>query len=144
MSNRQVGASAAAYSLCPEIHRIINVATDTWLRCYEQEAPVFVLSTPEDPGEFAVWKVSNLQNGGVTISNIGLDSPVYARDDKIRAGYEIAPVRFAIEAAGDNTFVVKSVNEDLVWTLNTPEIFVKLRRASREDVQKWRFVPVGN
>ncbi|KAJ7807917.1 hypothetical protein B0H14DRAFT_2609294 [Mycena olivaceomarginata] len=141
-------ASAAAYSLEPGLYRILDVPTSTWLRDYSQDEPVFVSLTKEWPGDFAVWKVEEAQNGAVIISSIGLGSPVYAGNDKtIIAGYGRAPVPFAIESAGDNTFVIKSVFEDLVWTRKDSRSVrseVQLRPANGEDSQKWRFVRLNN
>ncbi|KAJ7307649.1 hypothetical protein DFH08DRAFT_1051506 [Mycena albidolilacea] len=141
-------ASAAAYSLEPGLYRILDVPTGTLLRDYSRDGPVFVSLTKEWPGDFAVWKVEEAQDGAVIISNIGLGSPVYAGNDKtIIAGYERPPVPFAIESAGDDTFVIKSVFEDLVWTRKNPGSVrsdVQLRPANGDDSQKWRFIPLDN
>ncbi|KAJ7307650.1 hypothetical protein DFH08DRAFT_1051508 [Mycena albidolilacea] len=145
---RVARASAAAYSLEPGAYRILDVPTNTWLRDYNRDGPVFVSLTREWPGDFAVWKVEEAQDGAVIISNIGLGSPVYAGNDKaIIAGYERPPVPFAIESAGDDTFVIKSVFEDLVWTRKNPGSVrseVQLRPANGDDSQKWRFIRLNN
>ncbi|KAJ7807905.1 hypothetical protein B0H14DRAFT_2609282 [Mycena olivaceomarginata] len=145
---RVASASAAAYNLEPGLYRILDVPMGTLLRDYSKDGPVFVSLTREWPGDFAVWKVEEARNGAVIISNIGLGSPVYAGNDKtITAGLERPPVPFAIESAGDNTFVIKSVFEDLVWTRKNPGSVrseVQLRPANGDDSQKWRFIPLNN
>ncbi|KAJ7717764.1 hypothetical protein B0H14DRAFT_2643511 [Mycena olivaceomarginata] len=57
------------------------------------------------------------------------------------------PVPFAIESAGDDTFVIKSVFEDLVWTRKNPGSVrseVQLRPANGDESQKSRFFQLNN
>ncbi|KAJ7887927.1 hypothetical protein B0H13DRAFT_1888682 [Mycena leptocephala] len=114
-----VSDSAVAHSLEPGFYHIRDFM-GTQLRSYEHDDPVFVSLTKEYPGPFGEWKVATAPDGAYIISNVGLESPVYVGDDgTIIAGHHEA-VPFAIQPAGDNTFVVKAVYEDLVWTLKTP------------------------
>jgi len=142
------GASAAAYRLEPGLYRIEDVPTHRQLRSYNEGAPIFVSFTRENPGPYGLWQVDEADNGAFTISNLGLHRSVYAADDEtIIAGYKGDPVSFAIESAGDNAYVIKSVFEDLVWTLKNPGSVrseVRLYPANGNDSQKWRFIPAND
>ncbi|KAF7368154.1 hypothetical protein MVEN_00134400 [Mycena venus] len=139
-------ASAAAKSLDPGRYLILDIPRKTQLRSYAKDDPVFVSLTLEYPGAFGVWEVKPAKEGAFTITNLGLGSPAYAGNDKkVMAGKNGAQASFAIEAAGDDTFVVKSVNEDLVWTRTTPNAVrsqVQLQPANGGEEQKWKFVRV--
>ncbi|KAJ6521700.1 hypothetical protein B0H19DRAFT_1277627 [Mycena capillaripes] len=117
---QSVGDTAAAYSLEPGMYRILDVYMNRDLRSYNQDVPIFVPPTRENPGPFAYWNVE-ARNDGLAISNIGLRNPVYVGDDgTVIAGSQKEPIPFAVEAAGDDTFVIKSVNQNLLWTLKDP------------------------
>ncbi|KAJ7915297.1 hypothetical protein B0H13DRAFT_2324533 [Mycena leptocephala] len=119
--------SAAAHSIQPGLYHILpdtdTILNGTELRSYSHDDPVFVRLMLEWPGPFADWNVETAPEGAYIISNVGLNSPIHVGHDKtIIAGYKNSKaVPFAIQPAGEDTFVVKAVNEDLVWTLETPE-----------------------
>ncbi|KAJ7851346.1 hypothetical protein B0H13DRAFT_2360185 [Mycena leptocephala] len=138
------GASAGAYSLEPGRYQILDFPRNSQLRSYTEDDPVFVRLTLEFPGPFGEWEVKPAKEGAFTISNVGLNGPVYVGNDKtIIAGNKRTEVPFAIEAAGGGTFVVKSVNEDLVWTRTTPNS-VQLQPANGGEAQRWRFVSLDD
>ncbi|KAJ7200447.1 hypothetical protein C8J57DRAFT_1544506 [Mycena rebaudengoi] len=121
------GPSAATYSLESGRYGILDAERSTWLRIHTPDNPVYVAPAPAIPATYAEWEVEALQEGGrrsFTITNIGLKSPVYVGDDDdktIIAGGKKPEVRFIIEPAGGDIFVVQSVDEDLVWTRKTPD-----------------------
>ncbi|KAF7368155.1 hypothetical protein MVEN_00134500 [Mycena venus] len=145
---QSVGASAASYSLDAGRYRILDVSTNSWLRGYTPDVPLYVSLTREFPGPFAEWDVKPAKEGAFTIRNVGLDSSVYVGNDKtILVGPKQDPVPFAIEAAGDDTFVVKSVNADLVWTLKTPgrvRSEVQLSPEQGKEAQRWKFIKLDD
>ncbi|KAJ7203854.1 hypothetical protein GGX14DRAFT_143245 [Mycena pura] len=141
--------SAGAYSdIGPGRYLILDFPRNTQLRSYTEDDPVFVSLTREFPGPFGEWDLRPASEGAFIISNVGLHSPVYAGDERtIIAGHARPAVPFAVQAAGDGTFVVKSVNEDLLWTRTTPNNVrseVQLRPADGGDAQRWRFLSIDN
>ncbi|KAJ7203853.1 hypothetical protein GGX14DRAFT_648088 [Mycena pura] len=115
------GATGSAGGLEPGRYLILDVPRNIQLRSYTEDEPVFVSLTKEFPGPFGEWEVKPAREGAFTIWNAGLGSPVYVGNDKtIIAGHARTEVPFAIEAAGGGVFVIKSVNENLVWTRTTP------------------------
>ncbi|MFF4415795.1 hypothetical protein ACFYY8_24975 [Streptosporangium sp. NPDC001559] len=134
-------------------YRIVNTASHSSLRAYNEGAPVFVSSTRENPGPFELWEITRVQ-GGFTIKNVGLSlvrhSNVYASVSRSEEGEPVItdrqPTTWSVEPAGHGTFVVKAPNEDLLWNVEPPVVprgDVALRGANGSDTQRWQFVPVN-
>jgi len=113
-------------SIRPGIYRIQNVASYSLVRAYNEQSPIFVSSTREYPGPFALFEIQNAEgSSGYTIKNIGLDKYVSGKElepigEPLYANGVAQP--FSIEQAGMGEFVVKAVNYDLVWTVDEPVI----------------------
>ncbi|MEU9888542.1 hypothetical protein [Sphaerisporangium sp. NPDC051011] len=137
----------------PGVYRILNLESGTSLRTYTPGRPIFVASTREHPGPFELWEITRTQ-GGFTIKNVGLSgrgpaSYASARQtgegEPVIAGGE--PMTWSIESAGDDTYVIKAPNEDLLWNAEPPVIprgDVRLRGADGSETQRWRFEPVND
>ncbi|KAJ7880823.1 hypothetical protein B0H13DRAFT_2345429 [Mycena leptocephala] len=145
--------SAAAHSIQPGLYHILpdtdTILNGTELRSYSHDDPVFVRLTLEWLGPFA-----------------DIDIPIHVgHNNTIIAGYKTSKaVPFAIQPAGEDTFVVKAVNEDLVWTLETPEsvyseacyqlglspvphlsfLIGASPPGTRQEGQKWKFVKLNH
>jgi hypothetical protein len=84
-----------------------------------------VTSTKEYPGDFALFDIQKADDSsGYTIKNVGLDKFVSAFEEN-----KGAPLfangkteAFSVEEAGEDEYVIKVVNEDLVWTVSEPVI----------------------
>ncbi|KAJ6571186.1 hypothetical protein B0H19DRAFT_1255176 [Mycena capillaripes] len=137
---QSVGSGAAAYSLQPGTYQILDVPSNSQLRCLKYGTPVFV-SEGEFPGHFGEWKVEAAAAGAFTISNVGLDRPVHADYDGSIISGNRTSTPFAIQSTGDNKFVIKSVKETLVWTLKTPGQ-VQLLPERGKQAQRWKFVKI--
>jgi len=111
--------------LLPGIYRITNVGSDSWVRAYRPITPLYVSSSKEDPGDFALFDIQYAEDSsGYTITNVGLNKFVSAAEEIMgeplfAKGFREA---FAIEEAGGDQFVIKAVNKDLVWTVIEPVI----------------------
>ncbi|MEV7010764.1 hypothetical protein [Streptosporangium sp. NPDC051022] len=137
----------------PGIYRIVNVASHSSLRAYHPGRPVFVSSTRENPGPFELWKIA--QSGdGFTIENVGLSytgGSAYTVARRTEEGEPVVtghrPTPWSIETAGDDLYVIKAPNEDLLWNAEPPVVprgEVKLRGANGSDTQRWRLEPVND
>jgi hypothetical protein len=118
-------ATDVAASIPPGIYRITNVLSHSLVRAYSEESPVFVSSTFENPGPFALFDIRDAENSsGYTIRNVGLNQYVSAAEETQGAPLfaKGPPEAFAVEQAGDGQFVIKIVNKDLVWTIAPPAI----------------------
>ncbi|KAF8197792.1 hypothetical protein K438DRAFT_1967348 [Mycena galopus ATCC 62051] len=112
------------------------------LRNFAANEPAIV--GPEHPGTYAEWIIRRAPDDAFTLTNRATGLPLTANDDGsklIRSSSHHDPagaMPFAIEPAGNGVFEVKSVNRDLVWTVND----VSLRPAQGEESQLWKFHPV--
>ncbi|MEU6718690.1 hypothetical protein ABZ897_45110 [Nonomuraea sp. NPDC046802] len=132
----------------PGVYRIVNVEAETSLRAYASFRPIFVNSTPQDPGPYELWDIAQTEDG-FTIENVGLrdrGAPAYAsarqtkEDNLVITSGE--PMDWSIESADDDTYVIKAPNEDLLWNADPP--VVPLRNADGSDTQRWRFEPADD
>jgi hypothetical protein len=137
--------SAQALASEPGTYRIFNVASHSSLRAYNAGQVAYVSSTREYPGPFELWKIER-SGSTYTIKNVGLDS--YAAAPQTEEGASVvtnrAPSTWSIESAGDNTYVIKVPNEDLLWNAEPPVIprgDVRLRGADGSETQRWRLAP---
>ncbi|WP_343947504.1 hypothetical protein [Nonomuraea longicatena] len=137
---RQAPAATGTY-------RIVNAASHTVARAYRPGETVFVASTLENPGPFALWEITRAEPG-FTIKNVGLGD--FARANATREGEPVVTGRaaetWAIHPAGDGTFVIKAPNHDLLWNVERPVVprgEVKLRGADGSETQRWRIIPVA-
>ncbi|KAJ6525196.1 hypothetical protein B0H19DRAFT_1085034 [Mycena capillaripes] len=80
---------------------------------------------PEKPGAFAEWVVHPVTENAVTLTNKETGLPLTAnKDGYILSGPHFTPaMHFSIEPAGHDdkghpVYEVKSVNENLVWTVD--------------------------
>jgi len=120
-----VGATNIAANIPPGVYNIVNVRSDTLVRTYNPASPLFVSSTREFPGHFAMFEIRNSEtSNGYTIKNFALNKYVSAARELpgepiFANGVQEA---FSIEAAGGGEFVIKAVNRDLLWTIAEPVI----------------------
>ncbi|KAJ6477203.1 hypothetical protein DFH09DRAFT_1216111 [Mycena vulgaris] len=132
----------------PGIYSVINDATNTVLRDYQQNDPIFVSYTREFPGDFGLWQVTPAADGSneYRIFNVGLQTPTFVGNDSLVISGNPGGARdsFSIEPAGDGVFVVRVPNEDKIWTVANPSDVrssVKVDGQNGSPEQKWRFVP---
>jgi len=118
-------ATDVAASIPPGTYRILNVRSQSFVRAYRSVSPLFVSSTREDPGDFAVFDIQDSEtSSGYTIRNVGLDKYVSAAEETKGEPLFAKGSReaFSVEKAGGDEFVIKTVNKDLVWTIAPPVI----------------------
>ncbi|KAJ7121105.1 hypothetical protein C8R44DRAFT_736791 [Mycena epipterygia] len=121
---------------------IFNVATNSQVRSYTPNGPIFISRTREFPGPFGTWTLEPANEDAFTIRNLGLGLPTFVDGDKnVISGDNDDPVSFAVESAGENTYIIKVPNADLVWTVdpNTIKSTVHLEPQSGSSAQLWTF-----
>ncbi|KAJ6505017.1 hypothetical protein C8R45DRAFT_1180967 [Mycena sanguinolenta] len=140
---REAGGSQAS-GLENGIYFIFNVATDTLVRSFVADTPAAVSYANERPGPFGQWNVVQVGDGVFNISNKGLGLPTYIGDDGgIYSGKRGPPSSFVIEPAEFGYYVVRSLDEDLVWTVEDVDAQrspVKLTRFAGDDAQLMKTV----
>jgi len=136
-----------AADIPPGSYRIMNVASRSFVRTYREISPLYVSSTREEPGPFAVFDIQKSEtSSGYTIRNVGLNKYVSAAEERPGEPLFAKGTRepFEIEQAGGDLFVIKAVNKDLVWTIAPPVIptgTVILAPAEGEPMQLYNFIP---
>ncbi|KAJ6564201.1 hypothetical protein B0H19DRAFT_1067791 [Mycena capillaripes] len=133
----------SAGGLDPGTYFIFNVATDTSVRSYVANKPAVVSYANERPGPFGQWNAVKVGDGVFNISNKGLGLPTYIGDDGgVYSGTKGPALSFAIEPAEYGYFVVRSLDEDRVWTVEDVDAQrspVTLARFNGDDAQLWDF-----
>ncbi|KAJ7159372.1 hypothetical protein C8R43DRAFT_994517 [Mycena crocata] len=122
-------------------YMIFNVEQSSQVRSYAMEEPIFISRTREFPGPFGLFRIeSSGSEDTYQISNVGLDVHTFV-DDKsnVVSGKKQDAQNFAIQQAGQNTFVIKMPDEDLVWTVDDQGIRsnVFLMEEAGQDTQRW-------
>ncbi|KAF7340373.1 hypothetical protein MVEN_01956800 [Mycena venus] len=132
---QSVSAGAATYSLEPGTYEIRDFRTNSLLQYWDGPTAIFYplfIYQGADPGPwtpYGYWKVQVADDGAFTISDLSdrgahvyFNARVPSYNGTIITDPDVhEAVPFAIQPAGGNTFVIKSVNENLVWTLKDPE-----------------------
>ncbi|KAF8811401.1 hypothetical protein BYT27DRAFT_7089549 [Phlegmacium glaucopus] len=145
-------ASAIAGTITPGTYRIVNVASDSAARVYYGSGPVFVSSYRGYGSWFELWDISDAKDGGYTIANVGLDmiymldtsAAVFGPDNGEPVRTSRTPTVFNIESAGNDEYVIKLPNDDLLWNVEPPIMpygDIKLRPANGDSTEHWRLVP---
>ncbi|KAJ7176195.1 hypothetical protein C8R43DRAFT_555544 [Mycena crocata] len=122
---------------------IFNVEQASQVRSYGMEQPIFISRTLEFPGPFGVWRIEFSGHGSedtYQISNMGLDVHTFVdKKGNVVSGKKQDAQNFAIQTAGDNTFVIKMPNEDQVWTVENENVRsnVVLQPQEGRDTQRW-------
>ncbi|KAF8959805.1 hypothetical protein BDZ97DRAFT_2077825 [Flammula alnicola] len=111
---------------------------------------IFVEQTPPQ-GQLGVWALTNADQGGYHIQNVGLGQNV-STIHLIESGLFLAQVgpagapasTYAIECAGSGQYVIKNVTADQLWTTvanGSPGglAFMELRPADGSAIQKFLF-----
>ncbi|KAF7350733.1 hypothetical protein MSAN_01634400 [Mycena sanguinolenta] len=118
------------------------------LRGYAVGEPVFVAYSDLEPGVFGVWDVIHSESEGsdeYRLVNLGLRAAASVFKDQVVTSQ--SGENFEIEPAGNGLFTIKVPNENLVWTVDTPNINrlksnVYLRQQVGALAAKWKLVRV--
>ncbi|KAJ7436153.1 hypothetical protein B0H11DRAFT_2256529 [Mycena galericulata] len=140
-----VGLADGFNALDPGVYTIVNVAKNTPVRASVENGAVFVPRSGDWPGDpFEHWKLETADQGGYTITNAALGSPIFVGTDRMIYCGNFQPAEvFAISPAGTDVFDIKEVNKNEVWTVepDAPWSLVNVSASLGEEEQLWRLIP---
>jgi hypothetical protein len=131
-------------------YKIINRASQTSLCSYRMGGAIYVSSTRDYLGPHELWELHpGAEDGLYIIRNIGLDSYVRANE---KSGASVVTsnggtTSFVVSSTGGNGYIIKFLNNDLVWTLDLSAIAhggILLLPANGGDTQLWTLIPTEN
>ncbi|EJD50353.1 hypothetical protein AURDEDRAFT_160255 [Auricularia subglabra TFB-10046 SS5] len=115
-----VDADAPSSILKPDVFQIlvqVQLGGLPMLRCYESGAAISAPLTFDDPGDFGLWEFHRgLEEGVVTIKNVGLHKFVVSNDGKLTVALGI-PAQFRVQHSGQDEVQIKLKHKDQYWTL---------------------------
>ncbi|KAF9555278.1 hypothetical protein CPC08DRAFT_766037 [Agrocybe pediades] len=144
MNVRQVPCVTLAYGS----YTIASEETGWLLRPYHHShAPPAIVSYQDPPaGQLGVWTLTAAPQNSYFLRNVGENLPVATLDyggapQPYTAPESVGAFAFAIQCAGNGTYVIKRPTEDAVWTA-APGAWVKLFGANGDINQRFRFTAV--
>ncbi|KAF9555296.1 hypothetical protein CPC08DRAFT_821184 [Agrocybe pediades] len=144
MNVRQVPCVTLPYGS----YTIASEETGWLLQPYHHaRSPPAIISYEEPPaGQLGVWTLTAAPQNSYFLRNVGENLPVATLDYGVAPQPYTAPesvgaVAFAIQCAGNGTYVVKLPTADAVWTA-PPGAWVKLYGANGSIIQRFRFTAV--
>ncbi|KAJ7121106.1 hypothetical protein C8R44DRAFT_920797 [Mycena epipterygia] len=145
LGSSQFAAAGNLQAAIPEgDYLIFNVVTNTQVRSYIPNNPIYVSQTREFPGPFGTWTLKLAGGDAFNIRNVGLGVYTFVDGDKnIISGDKQGPASFTVQPAGGNRYIIKVPNADLVWTVDEDAVTstVHLEPQSGSPTQLWTLQP---
>ncbi|MFC5828794.1 RICIN domain-containing protein [Nonomuraea insulae] len=142
--------SPQAPAIKPGTYRIINMAAYTSMRAYAPREQALVVGTDPNPGSFELWKIERFENG-YTIQNVGIHATTFSsyaapawRGERASIATFGEPFPWSIEPAGEDTYIIKMPDRDLLWEAEPPAFplgDVRLHTDDGSDNQRWSLLP---